>query len=77
MAESENSVQRACEGRDSQFEQIVGNSPGLEALVGAAQFQSFPTAAKNLQVQFRQNAEWWQKNGADVNKIWSQFLLNA
>lgn len=56
---------------------LSGNSPELEALVGAAKFQSFPTAAKNLQVQFRQNADWWQKNGAEVNKIWSQFLLNA
>jgi formate hydrogenlyase transcriptional activator len=33
VVESENSVQRAREGRDSQFEQIVGSSPGLEAVL--------------------------------------------
>ena len=33
MGESENSVQRAREGRDSQFEQIVGSSPALEAML--------------------------------------------
>ena len=33
MGESENSVQRAREGRDSQFEQIVGSSLGLEAVL--------------------------------------------
>ena len=56
---------------------LSGNSPQLEALVGKEQFQTFPTAAENLKVQFRQNADWWQKNGAQVNKIWSQFLLDA
>jgi len=33
VGESENSVQRAREGRDSQFEQIVGSSPALEAVL--------------------------------------------
>jgi formate hydrogenlyase transcriptional activator len=33
VGESENSVQRAREGRDSQFEQIVGSSLGLEAVL--------------------------------------------
>jgi len=33
VGESENSVQRARESRDSQFEQIVGSSPALEAVL--------------------------------------------
>jgi len=33
VGESENSVERARKGRDSQFEQIVGSSPGLEAVL--------------------------------------------
>lgn len=56
---------------------LSGNSPQLEGLLGTKAFQSFPTAKTNLQVQFRQNAEWWRQNGAEVNKIWSNFLLNA
>ena len=56
---------------------LSGNSPQLEALLGEKAFQSFPTAKANLQVQFKQNAEWWSQHGTEVNKIWSNFLLKA
>lgn len=56
---------------------LSGNSPQLEGLIGAKEFQSFPTAKANLQVQFKQNAEWWAKFGPEVNKIWLNFLLKA
>lgn len=56
---------------------LSGNSPQLEGLLGAKAFQSFPTAKANLQAQFKQNAQWWQKNGTEVNKVWSNFLLNT
>lgn len=56
---------------------LPGNSPQLESLMGAKAFESFPTAKANLRLQFKQNAEWWQKNAPEVNKLWSNFLLNT
>lgn len=56
---------------------LSGNSPQLEGLLGAKEFQSFPTAKANLQVQFKQDADWWRQNGPEVNKMWSNFLLKA
>jgi putative spermidine/putrescine transport system substrate-binding protein len=52
----------------------TGPSPDLEALLPRDKLDQYPTIRKNKDVQWLQDADWWEANGARVGARWEEFL---
>lgn len=52
----------------------TGPSPDLEPLLARDRLDQFPTIKKNKDVQWLQDADWWEANGAAVWPRWEEFM---
>jgi putative spermidine/putrescine transport system substrate-binding protein len=52
----------------------TGPSPDLEPLLPRDRLAQYPTIRANKDVQWFQNGDWWEENGAAVADKWERFL---
>jgi putative spermidine/putrescine transport system substrate-binding protein len=52
----------------------TGPSPDLEPLLPRDRLDQYPTIKRNKDVQWFQNGDWWEANGAAVADKWERFL---
>jgi putative spermidine/putrescine transport system substrate-binding protein len=54
----------------------TGPSPDLEPLLPADRLVEFPTIKRNKDVQWLQDADWWEANGVATEDRWEDFIDN-
>jgi putative spermidine/putrescine transport system substrate-binding protein len=52
----------------------TGPSPDLEPLLPQDRLSQFPTIKRNKDMQWLQNAEWWEDHGAAAEDRWEEFI---